>query len=81
LLYTQRRKDPSLTIMTTHLPRKAYTTEELAQLYPKELELQLVQVVSHHVLPDMVNRTTKGANRVSQLLRHGSLSSGLILRA
>jgi hypothetical protein len=33
--------------MTTHLPRKAYTTEELAQLYPKELELQLVQVVSY----------------------------------
>lgn len=33
--------------MTTHQPRKPYTTEELAQLYPKELELQLVQVVSY----------------------------------
>jgi acid phosphatase len=46
--------------MTTHLPRKAYTTEELAELYPKELELQLVQVVSHHVLPEMANRRNKG---------------------
>lgn len=32
--------------MTTHIPRKSYTTAELAELYPKELELQLVQIVS-----------------------------------
>ncbi|KAF2660019.1 phosphoglycerate mutase-like protein [Lophiostoma macrostomum CBS 122681] len=30
--------------MTTLQPRKPYTSEELAQLYPKELELQLVQI-------------------------------------
>jgi hypothetical protein len=31
--------------MTTHVPRGPYTPEELAQLYPKDLELQLVQIV------------------------------------
>ncbi|KAL1598780.1 hypothetical protein SLS60_007922 [Paraconiothyrium brasiliense] len=30
--------------MTTFVPRAPYTKEELAQLYPQELELQLVQV-------------------------------------
>lgn len=32
--------------MTTFVPRTPYSKEELAQLYPQELELQLVQVVS-----------------------------------
>ena len=32
--------------MTTHVPRKAYSQQELAELYPHELELQLVQIVS-----------------------------------
>ena len=31
--------------MTTLIPRGPYSEEELAQLYPKELKLQLVQVV------------------------------------
>ena len=31
--------------MTTHIPRDPYSQEELAKLYPKELELQLVQIV------------------------------------
>ncbi|PSN74223.1 phosphoglycerate mutase-like protein [Corynespora cassiicola Philippines] len=34
--------------MTTHTPRQPYTPEELAKLYPKELELQLVQVLLRH---------------------------------
>ncbi|KAF2194885.1 phosphoglycerate mutase-like protein [Zopfia rhizophila CBS 207.26] len=34
--------------MTTFQPRKPYTREELAQLYPKQLELQLVQIVLRH---------------------------------
>ncbi|KAF2793700.1 phosphoglycerate mutase-like protein [Melanomma pulvis-pyrius CBS 109.77] len=34
--------------MTTHQPRKPYTPEELAQLYPKDLELQLVQILLRH---------------------------------
>ncbi|KAF1996356.1 phosphoglycerate mutase-like protein [Amniculicola lignicola CBS 123094] len=34
--------------MTTFVPRKPYSPEELAQLYPKELELQLVQVLLRH---------------------------------
>jgi hypothetical protein len=32
--------------MTTLNPREPYSPEELAQLYPKSLKLQLVQVVS-----------------------------------
>jgi acid phosphatase len=32
--------------MTTLIPREAYSPEELQRLYPKELKLQLVQVVS-----------------------------------
>lgn len=32
--------------MTTFVPRTPYTEAELAELYPKQLELQLVQVVS-----------------------------------
>jgi acid phosphatase len=33
--------------MTTLEPRGPYSSEELQKLYPKDLELQLVQVVSH----------------------------------
>jgi hypothetical protein len=31
--------------MTTFVPRQSYSQEELDKLYPKELELQLVQIV------------------------------------
>lgn len=31
--------------MTTFVPRPPYSQQELDKLYPKELELQLVQVV------------------------------------
>ncbi|QIW96181.1 hypothetical protein AMS68_001699 [Peltaster fructicola] len=34
--------------MTTLVPRAPYSSEELAQLYPKELELQQVQVILRH---------------------------------
>ncbi|KAL5373617.1 hypothetical protein DPSP01_012555 [Paraphaeosphaeria sporulosa] len=34
--------------MTTFVPRAPYTKEELAQLYPQELELRLVQVLLRH---------------------------------
>lgn len=34
------------TAMTTLIPREAYSPEELQRLYPKDLKLQLVQVVS-----------------------------------
>lgn len=36
--------------MTTHVPRASYTQEELDKLYPKELELQLVQIVRELVV-------------------------------
>jgi hypothetical protein len=32
--------------MATLIPREPYTKEELERLYPKDLQLQLVQVVS-----------------------------------
>ncbi|KAF1927214.1 phosphoglycerate mutase-like protein [Didymella exigua CBS 183.55] len=34
--------------MTTHIPRAFYSQEELDRLYPKELELQLVQILLRH---------------------------------
>ncbi|KAF1364573.1 phosphoglycerate mutase-like protein [Lizonia empirigonia] len=34
--------------MTTHIPRAFYSQEELDKLYPKELELQLVQILLRH---------------------------------
>jgi hypothetical protein len=33
--------------MTTFIPRRSYSQEEIDKLYPKELELQLVQIVGH----------------------------------
>ncbi|KAH7080921.1 histidine phosphatase superfamily [Paraphoma chrysanthemicola] len=34
--------------MTTFVPRQSYSQEELDKLYPKELELQLVQILLRH---------------------------------
>ena len=79
LINTQRRTDVLIFIMTTHQPRKPYSPEELVQLYPKELELQLVQIVSHPLL--LIKDSTKlpkfcprimAADCALQLLRHGS---------
>ena len=40
--------------MTLLIPREPYSQDELARLYPKQLKLQLVQVVSSsHVLPGL----------------------------
>ncbi len=41
--------------MTTLEPRSPYTSEEISQLYPKNLQLQLVHVVSIY-LSDQVAR-------------------------
>ena len=68
-------------IMATHIPRQPYTPEELAKLYPKELELQLVQVVSKAFFcrPCRYTRsipcTTQFGIQADQLklLRHGAL--------
>lgn len=38
--------------MTTLIPREPYAKDELARLYPKELKLQLVQVVCVLIQPD-----------------------------
>jgi acid phosphatase len=45
--------------MTTLVPREPYSKEELEKLYPKELQLQLVQVVrdeTKHFFPGRVNQ-------------------------
>jgi acid phosphatase len=36
--------------MTTFIPRPSYSQEEIDKLYPKELELQLVQIVCKSTL-------------------------------
>lgn len=38
--------------MTTLTPREPYSKEELERLYPKNLKLQLVQVVSWNDVTD-----------------------------
>jgi acid phosphatase len=45
--------------MTTLVPREPYSKEELEKLYPKELQLQLVQVVCDEIqtyFPRRVNQ-------------------------
>jgi acid phosphatase len=39
--------------MTTLIPRQFYSQEELDKLYPKELELQLVQIVSTNAIASL----------------------------
>ena len=76
--------------MTTFIPRAPYSQTELDQLYPTGLQLQLVQVVSHHdcgplflraILLLMILRSLLlypyyvSVLHVVQLLRHGIPSS------
>jgi hypothetical protein len=42
--------------MTTFIPRQFYSEEEIEKLYPKELELQLVQIVRVNHLTQSVYR-------------------------
>ena len=49
--------------MTTLIPRSPYSTEELDSLYPRQLNLELVQIVSqiselHHSMTSRSSRTT-----------------------
>jgi hypothetical protein len=41
-------------IMTTFIPRQSYSQDEIDKLYPKELELQLVQIVCTSALIPVV---------------------------
>jgi acid phosphatase len=41
--------------MTTFVPRQFYSQEEIEKLYPKELELQLVQIVRLDSLTRCIN--------------------------
>ena len=44
--------------MTTLVPRRPYSDEELERLYPRELNLQLVQVVRDIHLPREYGNTS-----------------------
>jgi len=41
--------------MTSLVPREAYSQEELEQLYPKDLKLELVQVVCRRWMPQLLS--------------------------
>lgn len=45
VVFSFPRSGRARTQMTSLVPREPYSAEELAQLYPKDLKLQLVQVV------------------------------------
>ena len=58
--------------MTSLQPRSPYTKEELAQLYPKGLQLQLVQVVSSLMSLEFLAFSwlfDDGASAVPELIR------------
>jgi acid phosphatase len=48
--------------MTTHTPRAPYSPEELATLYPSQLELQQVQVILRHGERTPVNARFKNVS-------------------
>jgi hypothetical protein len=57
--------------MTTFVPRAPYSEEELQKLYPKDLELQLVQVLLRHGERSPVSARFQNVcheNRASELL-------------
>lgn len=55
--------------MTTLVPRAPYTQEELATLYPSDLELQQVQVILRHGERTPVNARFKNV-RAFRPLKH-----------
>ncbi|KAI9044025.1 putative acid phosphatase [Aspergillus affinis] len=54
--------------MTTLIPREHYSKEELDQLYPRDLKLQLVQVFLRH------GERTPVSSRFQNVLQHGELT-------
>ena len=59
--------------MTSLIPRGPYTEEELKRLYPKGLQLQLVQVVRNSPFTYMANAAT--------CADQGSSFSGMVVAA
>lgn len=57
--------------MTTLIPRAPYTQEELATLYPSDLELQQVQVILRHGERTPVNARFKNARESDPLKQAG----------
>lgn len=45
--------------MTTLVPRQPYSKDELEKLYPRELELQLVQIVRQMIVTSLCNFTNQ----------------------
>ena len=57
--------------MTTLQPRPPYTTEEVKELYPPGLQLQLVQVVRPHLIHFRRLTIDYLINNETQFFRHG----------
>ena len=54
--------------MTTLIPRAPYTQEELATLYPSDLELQQVQMILRHGERTPVNARFKNVRGTNSLI-------------
>lgn len=57
--------------MTSLVPRAPYTREELATLYPSDLELQQVQVILRHGERTPVNARFKNVRELAPLKQSG----------
>jgi hypothetical protein len=66
-----------LPIMTTLVPRAPYTQEELATLYPSDLELQQVQVILRHGERTPVNSRFKNVRSTTSPLQKRSTNTEL----
>jgi hypothetical protein len=63
--------------MTTLVPRAPYTQEELATLYPSDLELQQVQVILRHGERTPVNSRFKNVRSTTSPLQKRSTNTEL----
>lgn len=61
--------------MTTLTPRTPYTKQELATLYPSDLELQQVQVILRHGERTPVNSRFKNVRMNSSIVTFNLLTS------
>ena len=66
--------------MTTFVPRPPYSREELDRLYPKNLNLQLVQIVRDQSFVTCASSTTVGVCGESMVDIDNHSYFGMVLR-
>lgn len=66
--------------MTTFVPRPPYSREELDRLYPKNLNLQLVQIVRDQSFETCASSTTVGVCEKSMVDIDNHSYFGMVLR-